>query len=129
MPSDAPHTEGGCLCGGVRYRITGAPARVGLCHCLECRKHHGAPFFAAAMFRHDQVSATGETRSYKGRHFCPNCGASVFGKDATEYEIHLGGLDQPDLFAPTYELWTIRRESWLPHIPGMTSYEKDAPDN
>ena len=32
---------GGCLCGNVRIVASGLPYRVGLCHCLDCRKHHG----------------------------------------------------------------------------------------
>jgi hypothetical protein len=35
---------GGCLCGNVRIVASGLPYRVGLCHCLDCRKHHGALF-------------------------------------------------------------------------------------
>ncbi|MGX1099285.1 hypothetical protein ACSSVZ_003338 [Amorphus sp. MBR-141] len=31
---------GGCQCGAVRLVATGRPYRVGLCHCLDCRKHH-----------------------------------------------------------------------------------------
>jgi hypothetical protein len=34
---------GGCQCGRVRIVAVGRPRRVGLCHCLDCRKHHGAP--------------------------------------------------------------------------------------
>ena len=30
-----------------------------------------------------------------------------------------GALDQPDLFRPSYELWTRRREGWLPAFPGV----------
>ncbi len=41
--------EGGCVCGAVRLVASGCPDRVGLCHCLDCRKHHGAVFFAAAV--------------------------------------------------------------------------------
>jgi hypothetical protein len=41
---------GGCLCGDVRIVATGRPYRVGLCHCLDCRKHHGALFHASAVF-------------------------------------------------------------------------------
>ena len=33
---------GGCLCGDVRIVASGLPYRVGVCHCLDCRKHHGA---------------------------------------------------------------------------------------
>lgn len=29
---------GGCLCDAVRIVAAGAPYRVGLCHCLYCRK-------------------------------------------------------------------------------------------
>ncbi len=38
-----------CLCGDVRIVASGDPYRIGLCHCLDCRKHHGALFFAAAI--------------------------------------------------------------------------------
>jgi hypothetical protein len=30
---------GGCLCGSVRIVASGRPYRVGVCHCLDCRKH------------------------------------------------------------------------------------------
>ena len=109
--------SGGCLCGGVRFEARGRPYRVGLCHCLDCRKHHGALFFAAAMFPPDAVTIEGATREYKARHFCPRCGSSVFARWTDEVEVHLGALDAPDQLAPTYECWTIRREAWLPDFP------------
>ena len=116
---------GGCLCGDVRFVASGLPYRVGICHCLDCRKHHGALFFAAAIFPRDAVAIEGETRDYAGRHFCPRCGSSVFAGFGDEIEIHLGSLDAPDQLVPTYECWTIRRESWLPPFPGTRRYERD----
>lgn len=116
---------GGCLCGRVRFTASGEPDRVGLCHCLDCRKHHGALFHASAIFSETEVSVEGETRHYQGRHFCPVCGSSVFSRSGDEIELHLGALDQPDRFAPTYELWTIRRESWLPPFPLARHYQRD----
>ena len=47
---------GGCLCGNVRFVASGLPYRVGLCHCLDCRKHHGALFHASAVFPQDAVT-------------------------------------------------------------------------
>lgn len=110
---------GGCLCGYVRLTARGTPDRVGLCHCLDCRKHHGAVFYAAAVFPRAAVMVTGTTRAYRGRHFCPTCGSSVFAVTGDEVEVHLGTLDAPNRFVPTYELWTSRRETWLPPLPTL----------
>ena len=116
---------GGCLCGDVRLEASGRPYRVGLCHCLDCRKHHGALFYAAAIFPEDAVTVTGETRDYAGRFFCPRCGSSVFARFGDEVEVHLGALDAPDQFVPTYENWTIRRESFLPPFPLARHYDRN----
>jgi hypothetical protein len=34
-------TKGSCLCGGVRFEITGATTDIGMCHCSLCRKVSG----------------------------------------------------------------------------------------
>ena len=116
---------GGCLCGRVRFVASGRPWRVGICHCLDCRKHHGALFHAAAIFPADAVAVEGETRSHAGRFFCPECGSPVFSRHGEEIGVNLGSLDAPDQLAPTYELWTIRREAWLPPFPLTRHYERD----
>ena len=117
--------SGECLCGKVRIRATGEPYRVGICHCLDCRKHHGALFFAAAISPCEAVAIEGETSQFKGRYFCPQCGSSVFARDDDEVEVHLGALDAPATFTPTYENWTIRREAWLPEFDLRHSFPRD----
>lgn len=116
---------GGCLCGAVRFVARGHPYRVGICHCMDCRKHHGALFHASAIFAQEAVTISGEVGDYAGRCFCPRCGSSVFSRSGDEVEINLGAFDAPDQFQPTYELWTIRRESWLPAFPFDRRYERD----
>jgi hypothetical protein len=116
---------GGCLCGQVRLTASGRPYRVGLCHCLDCRKHHGALFNASAVFPQNAVAIEGETHDYAGRHFCPRCGSSVFSRSADEIDVHLGSLDAPDQLKPTYELWAVRRESWLPPFPLERHYDRN----
>lgn len=118
------HT-GSCLCGDVRIVATGRPHRVGICHCMDCRKHHGALFHASAIFPADAVAIEGETHEYAGRCFCPRCGSSVFSRSGDEIDVHLGALDAPDMFQPNYELWTMRRESWLPAFPRVKGYQRD----
>ena len=119
---------GGCQCGAVRIEAKGHPLRVGVCHCMDCRKHHGALFHASAIYKQEMVTITGETNHYKGRHFCPKCGSSVYSQTDDEIEVHLGTLDSPDQFQPTYELWTIRRESWLPLFPTEKLFDRDGED-
>lgn len=114
--------SGGCLCGNVRLVARGKPNRVGICHCLDCRKHHGALFYVAAIFPQDAVRVEGEFRDYQGRCFCPECGSSVFARSGDEVEVHLGALDATDQFKPSYENWTVRREAWLPEFAGVQSF-------
>jgi len=119
------HFTGGCLCGDIRFVASGKPYRVGICHCLDCRKQHGALFHASAIFPETAFAVDGETGVYEGRFFCPRCGSSVFSRSRDEVEINLGSLDDIDQFTPTYELWTIRRESWLPPFPVNNRYNRD----
>lgn len=86
---------GDCLCGNIRIVASGRPYRVGLCHCLDCRKHHGALLRASAISPQAAVTVTGETRDYAGRFFCPGCGSSVSARTADEIGVSLGTLDAP----------------------------------
>ena len=42
-----------------------------------------------------------------------------------EIEVHLGCLDAPSQLKPTYELWVIRREDWLPPFDVARRYQQD----
>ena len=114
-----PHSqyEGGCLCGAVRLAAHAEPYRVGLCHCLDCRKHSGSVFQAFAIFPAEHVTVTGATADYEGRHFCTRCGSSVFGRSGDEVEYASAPSTSRAVFRPSYELWVRRREEWLPPFP------------
>ncbi|MEP2641016.1 GFA family protein [Roseobacter sp.] len=114
---------GGCVCGAVRFVATGPPRRVGVCHCLDCRKHHGAVFYAAAIYAQAAVAVTGTPAQYAGRFFCATCGSSVFARSDDEIELHLGALDSPNQLMPTYEGWVTHRETWLPPFTDMAQHK------
>lgn len=116
---------GSCLCGNVRIVASGPPFRVGICHCYDCRKHHGAVFHASAVFPQESVTIHGITSDYAGRFFCPQCGSSVFSRTSDEIEINLGSLNKSSQLEPSYELWTIHRENWLPEFPNTKKYDRD----
>ena len=134
MAANSTH-KGACACGKVRVEARGEPYRVGVCHCLTCRKAHGAPFNLYAVFPPEAVSVAGEVIEFASsepvrRYACKKCGApiySTYGRD-DEFYLYPGSFDDTGVFAPTYELWTIRREPWLPVFPSVLHrYERNRP--
>lgn len=110
--------SGGCSCGAVRFSLRAQPLRIGLCHCLACRKAHGAAFNPFMVFEAKAVEVSGKPRSWFSspgydRQFCGDCGSRVVAINGDEVEISIGSLDEPGLFEPQYEAWIIRREPWL----------------
>ncbi len=96
---------------------------------MNCRKAQGAQFNVYAVFPADAVSVTGDVITFASsekvrRYSCRNCGApiySTYGRD-DEFYLHPGSFDDIGTFAPTYELWTRRREPWLPAFPTTISH-------
>ncbi|WP_374470105.1 GFA family protein [Phenylobacterium sp.] len=113
--------DGGCACGAVRFTTRGEPDRIGLCHCLTCRKAHGSAFLPFAVFAAEQVEVTGDLADWESspgyrRRFCPRCGSRVVNANGDEVEISITSFDDVGVFAPQYESWVIRREPWLPPL-------------
>ncbi|MBU2863324.1 GFA family protein [Reinekea forsetii] len=115
--------KGSCLCSEVTFTAFGEPLRVGICHCFDCRKHHGALFHSSAIYSESQVNVQGLVQQYNGRHFCPKCGSSVYSVSGSEIELNLGSFDEINLFQPTYELWTVRKEASLPNFQGLAQFK------
>lgn len=131
-PGGTMTRTGGCICGQVRYELDGEPVRVGLCHCETCRKFTGSAFSHYGVWSRGKVRISGETGCWAvragGDRFCRTCGAALFtwvdGED--EIEVKLGTLDSPpNGLEPQYELWTIRREPWLPPRESAEQWERD----
>ena len=78
---------------------------------------------ASAIFPADAVTVTGETGEYEGRFLCAKRSSPVFGRFGDEVGVNLWALDEPDRLKPTFELWTVRREAWLPEFAGVRGYE------
>jgi hypothetical protein len=117
---------GGCLCGAVRFEVKGEPLKVGICHCMECRKATGAVAMAYADWLAEDFTYTGELREFCGRSFCPTCGTRVFHLSPEGAEVLLGALDDgPSDLTPTREGWIIRREHWLAPVEGASQHERD----
>lgn len=132
--SKAENHEGGCLCGAIRYRAAGAPLRVGLCHCGQCRRQTGSalPSFVTwprSAFEITKGQPAGIRLSdFATRQFCRDCGSPLFWRadKGEEITVLLGSLDDAEAMPkPSYELWTERRMHWVPELPGIKSYRTE----
>ncbi len=95
--------SGGCLCGGVRYRLTGKCRDIINCHCKNCRRTHGHIAAYTSAQKSDLVLSCQQTlqwyhdespNTYRG--FCNRCGASLFWDardDRNKMAIAAGSLD------------------------------------
>lgn len=121
--------SGSCLCGQVRFTVRSDPVRIGLCHCLDCRKESGSVFATFGIWPAHSFEASGDVLHHEGRAFCSHCGGRVFSLPAdNEVEVRVGAFDMaPTDVAPTYELWVKRRESWLAPVENATQFEEDRP--
>jgi len=77
--------RGSCLCGDVRFEITGDPTQIGMCHCSKCRKVSGVASNAQCMVGQDGLRfVAGEDAIARfafpdgwGVSRCARCGSPV----------------------------------------------------
>ena len=129
-----PTLTGGCLCGAVRYEITGESYKVLHCHCRSCRKHNGAPVVTLAGFTADQVAFGGDQRKiYEsspgvGRAFCGTCGTPLTWEGHSEdrgpiVEIHISTFDTPEVLVPSVHSFYPERIPWMDIADDLPRYE------
>lgn len=116
--------EGGCLCGGVRFRVNGKLGPAGFCHCTQCRKASGSAFAANApartkyfqLLEGQELLSEYESSPGKFRAFCSRCGSPIFSRSEREPEIRrvrLGTLDSDPGRRPLAHVWTGEQAPWF----------------
>jgi hypothetical protein len=116
--------RGSCLCGAVRYEVTGPVHDVHHCHCSMCRKSHGAAFstfarLAAADFR--VVAGREQVRAYRSsptieRTFCATCGARLtvrFDGMPAAVWVSLATLDDDPGVRPGVHMFVGSKAPWV----------------
>jgi hypothetical protein len=126
--------DGGCLCGGIRYRIDGPIPSVAHCHCRMCQKASGAVVMTWALIRPETFDLThGELRTWwssaKGeRTFCPGCGAQITFRHTSapeELGVTLASLDDAGAHAATHHIYTESRLPWLNLDGHLRAYRRE----
>ena len=91
---------GSCLCGGVRYTVSGPLRPVVACHCNQCRKTSGH-YVAATQCAADDLAIEGyalnwyRSSEHAERGFCSVCGSNLFWRrfDTSYVSIFAGTID------------------------------------
>jgi hypothetical protein len=134
--------EGGCVCGGVRFRALGVPLRVTVCHCTWCQRRTGTAFGTEVVYQQNQVELLGETIA-RYRHisdesgrwldieFCSRCGSNLgFTLEAVPgiRTLPAGAFDDPRWISPEQckfrHVFTRSRRNWSDVSSMVEAYER-----
>jgi hypothetical protein len=120
-----------CSCGQLNLIIEGEPARVSMCHCLECQRRTGAVISNQARFRREQITFGGKSTAWRRTaesgnvltfHFCPTCGSTVYweGQGFPGYvAVAIGAFADQHFPPPTIAVWEESRHPWVTLPPDM----------
>ncbi len=127
--------KGSCLCGKVKFEISGKPSSLSYCHCSRCRKAAGV-FSAVLIGKSDDLRVTAGqdqiTKMQPGadwkleRCFCKECGTSL-GDMATGdfYVIAASALDDDPGIRPTAHIHTGSKPDWYQIGDDLKKFEGD----
>jgi hypothetical protein len=127
--------EGGCLCGGVRFRVTGKLGPAGFCHCKMCQRASGSAFAANAPVRtryfqlHAGAELVTEYESSPGkfRAFCRRCGSPLYSRRVDEPEqrrLRLGTLDGEPERRPLAHVHVASKAPWFEIHDALPRYRE-----
>ena len=126
--------SGQCLCGAIRYQLSGEPKSVALCHCADCRRSAGAPMVAWAMFPEAALTltqGTPKTINSSGtamRSFCADCGSGLFYRNEKNLpgivDVQSGTLDDPNALPPAVQVQTAERLGWMKQFHDLPEFER-----
>ena len=132
---------GRCLCGGIRFELSGPPREAGYCHCTRCQRRTGTASSAQARIDGRTFRLTaGEELLGSWRHpdggmekcFCGRCGAHLFSRDETgeRMSIRMSAFDGDPGVRPSWHAFTAYAAEWEP-IPddGLPRYPERKPDD
>ena len=128
--------DGGCLCSGVRYRISAEPRHADYCHCRMCQRSTGAPVVPWLTVAREAFAWTaGEPAVYRSsanaeRLFCPACGTQLAFRDLADplaLDVTVASLDEPAAVPPSHHIWTSSRIAWFELADDLPRYPERGP--
>lgn len=130
--------DGGCLCGGVRYRLTGALPGFEVCHCRQCQRAQGGAFVVVApVASRDFTLLAGATlltayrsSGNKERVFCARCGSPLYSRRddrPDRLRLRVGTLDDSSGAEVVSHAHVASRVDWCDISDTAPSYDGPRP--
>lgn len=127
--------KGSCLCGDVKFQISGKPYSLSYCHCSRCRKAAGV-FSAVLIGAADDFvltqgqDAIGRFRAGPDakfdRCFCKNCGTSLGDLSSGDvYVVAASALDDDPKIRPSLHIHTASKPDWYEITDDLKKFEGD----
>jgi hypothetical protein len=129
--------EGGCLCGEIRYRVSGEIIDAGYCHCRICQRASGAPVVAwltvpAGSFSYLMgTPSVYRSSAQSQREFCGGCGTQLLFRRIQSPEtvdVTIASIDDPSQIEPGYHIWRESRIRWFETADTLPRYDDSGPD-
>ena len=130
---------GGCLCGGVRFRVDAPLVVATYCHCTRCQRRTGTAASAQARIQPGSLTVTqGEEliRTYAPpdgfpKLFCGACGSALWSRSPDDPDImsvRLGAFDSDPGIRPSLRQFVAYAAAWE-DIPddGLPRYDEGPP--
>ena len=124
---------GSCLCGAVRFTVSGPLGESDACHCTQCRKQSGH-FWASANVKTADLAIEGEDslRWYHSsekvrRGFCATCGSFLFWDPVRHPEViavAMGALDKPTGVRLHKHIFTADKGDYYDIADGLPQEER-----
>lgn len=128
---------GGCLCGQIKYEVTGAPLVTHACHCIECQKITGSAYGVNLWLEAKDIQIIkGALQSYRAKggsgkphdvYFCADCGSAIYSRyhAAPPQFLFLrsGGLDDSSEVKPDVHIFLKDKQSGVTVDEATPQYE------
>jgi hypothetical protein len=126
---------GGCLCGGIRFEITGEISDIVCCHCSECRKAQGTAFATNGVVKEIDfkvISGANFLKAYEpspgyAKLFCSRCGSPIISKSEKKpgvVRVRLGTIESDINERPMAHIFVGSKANWEEICGSIPQFEE-----
>ena len=130
--------KGGCLCGAVKFEISGPIQKIVQCHCSQCRKVQGNAFATNGFVSASDfniIAGESELTGYdhsdvQTKYFCKHCGSPISSSNKdrpNEVRVRLGNIESDIIERPEAHIFVASKANWETICGDLPQYDEFEP--